>query len=326
MENFKAIELHQVRDFSRKMSATFEFLKQNFLPLGKSLVLIAGPAIFLSTFFAGDFYAGMATSGVGNPAYMTEWVTSSGFWLQMLGIFAFTILAGVFIVSVINNYVKLYDEKKSNQIEVSEVWVRVRQTFFNYLGTTILCFLVLFVAYLAAIFLGILFAAAGQVMTVIAVILFMCGFFYLAFTLALVFPIRSFERINFFSALGRAFYLVNGKWWSTFGVIFITWLISYVMALVFLLPTYIIQGIREIHTTDFTSFDAPVSSGMRFTYQILYSLSFVVNFLGQSLPLLAAMFQYFNLVERKEARGLMSRIETFGDEPAPASEQHDEHY
>lgn len=326
MENFKAIELHQVRDFSRKMSATFEFLRQNFVPLGKSLVLIAGPAIFLSTFFTGDFYAGMATSGMGNPAYMSEWITSSGFWLQLLGIFTFSVLAGVFVVSVINNYVKLYDEKKSNQIEVSEVWVRVRQTFFRYLGTTILCFIVLFVAYLAAIFLGVLFVAAGQVMTVIAIVLFMSGFLYLAFTLALVFPIRSFERINFFSAMGRAFYLVNGKWWSTFGVIFITWLIAYVMALIFLVPTYIIAGIREMHATDLSSFDAPVGGSMRVTYQILYSLSFVVNFLGQTLPLLAAIFQYFNLVERKEARGLMSRIETFGDEPTPAAEQHDEHY
>lgn len=325
MENFKAIELHQVRDFSRKMSATFEFLKQNFLPLGKSLVFIAGPAILLSTFFTGDFYAGLSASGMQQTTYITEWATSPGFWLQILGIFAFSVLAGVFIVSVINNYVKLYDEKKTNQIEVNDVWIRVRQTFPRYLGTTILCFVVLFVAYLAAIFLGVMLVPAGEVVVVIAAILLFCGYIYLMFTLALVFPIRSFERIGFFPALGRAFYLVNGKWWSTFGLIFITWLIAYVMSLLFVLPASIIQEVKNMHTTDFSSFEEP-SSGIRVTYQILYTLSFLVNFMGQSLPLLAALFQYFNLVERKEARGLMARIESFGDEPTVAPEQHDEHY
>jgi hypothetical protein len=326
MENFRAIELHQVRDFSRKVSATFEFLKQNFLPLGKSLVFIAGPAILLSTIFTGDFYAGLATSGMQQNTYVAEWVTSSGFWLQILGIVAFSILAGVFIVSVINNYVKLYDEKKTNQIEVHEVWLRVRQTFGQYLATTILCVGVMFVAYLIIVFIGVMLFQGSLVSGFVAIFIFMAGFCYLAFTLALVFPIRSFERVGFFTALSRAFYLVYGKWWSTFGVIFITWLIAYVMSFIFILPVYIIQAIQELHATDLSSFDTTPNAGQRVTYQILYSLSFVINFLGQTLPLVAALFQYFNLVERKEARGLMARIDSFGDEPAPAPEQHDEHY
>ena len=65
---------------------------------------------------------------------------------------------------------------------------------------------------------------------------------------------------------------------------------------------------------------------MALTVQLLYTFYFLVNFIGQALPLLAAMFQYFNLVERKEAKGLMSRIESFGEAPAAAPEQHDEHY
>jgi hypothetical protein len=42
MENFNAIEYHHTRDFSRKMNATFEFIRQNFKSLGKSILLLPG--------------------------------------------------------------------------------------------------------------------------------------------------------------------------------------------------------------------------------------------------------------------------------------------
>ena len=39
------IEMRKMRDFSAKINATFEFLRQNFKPLFKAIAYIAGPAI-----------------------------------------------------------------------------------------------------------------------------------------------------------------------------------------------------------------------------------------------------------------------------------------
>jgi hypothetical protein len=327
MENFRAIELHKVRDFSSKMSATFEFMRQNFLSLGKAFVFIAGPPILVASYFIGDLYGGMASrTGVGSPAPM-DWFSSSGFILQMIGIFIFYVLAGVFSVSVVNNYVRLYDEKKTNKIDVSEVWERVRSTFWKYLGTIVLIVLLLIIGYFLAAFMAVMLFQGSIALGIIALIVIMTAFMYLAITLSLILPIRTFEKIGFFEALSRSFYLIYGKWWSTFGIMTIASVIAWIISLLFFIPIIIIQTVTQLHSTDASSFDESPVASMAITIQILYTFYFLFNFVGQALPLLAAMFQYFNLVERKEARGLMSRIETFGEAPeAAAPEHHDEHY
>jgi hypothetical protein len=53
---------------------------------------------------------------------------------------------------------------------------------------------------------------------------------------------------------------------------------------------------------------------------VVYYLFYIVL---QSLPNVAIAFQYFNLVELKEARGLLSDIDTLGQQPSlPASDEH----
>ncbi len=55
MENFNAIEYHHTRDFSRKMNATFEFIRQNFKSLGKSILVIAGPPVLVASLIIATF-------------------------------------------------------------------------------------------------------------------------------------------------------------------------------------------------------------------------------------------------------------------------------
>ncbi len=326
MENFRAIELHKVRDFSAKMSVTFEFVRQNFMPLAKAFMFIAGPPILVASFFIGDLYGSMFAR-IGNPSMGSAWMSSPGYILQIIGIFIFYVLAGVFSVSVVNNYVKLYDENKTNKIEVSEVWARVRSTFWKYLGTVVLIVLLLMVGYFIAVLVAILLFQGSMALGVVAVMAVIIAFIYLAITLSLMLPIRTFEKIGFFSALSRAFFLIYGKWWSTFGLMMITSIIASLVSLVFIVPIIIIGAITTMHSTDVSRFDQNPGAAMAVTVQILYTFYFLVNFVGQALPLLAALFQYTNLVERKEARGLMSRIDSFGETPEEtAPEHHDEHY
>ena len=69
MENFNFIEFHRTRDFSRKLNATFEFVKQNFKPLGKSILFIAGPPVLVASLVSGSFMSEFMSfsSWVGNP-------------------------------------------------------------------------------------------------------------------------------------------------------------------------------------------------------------------------------------------------------------------
>src|SRR5262245_19976528 len=143
MENFRAIEYHHTRDFSCKMNATFEFIRQNIKPLGKSMLVIAGPPVLIASLIIATFmdeFLGISKAAANNPGdseiSQTYFMTIT-FWLQMVLMFTLFLVSSLMSIATINNYILLYEEKQSNKIEVSEVWNRVRETFWMYFGTTL---------------------------------------------------------------------------------------------------------------------------------------------------------------------------------------------
>jgi hypothetical protein len=54
---------------------------------------------------------------------------------------------------------------------------------------------------------------------------------------------------------------------------------------------------------------------MRLPFIVTSSLAFVAGYLFYSVPILAICFQYFSLVEQKEAAGLFEKIEQIGAPP-----------
>ncbi|MDX1628482.1 MAG: hypothetical protein R3345_07270, partial [Fulvivirga sp.] len=122
----------------------------------------------------------------------------------------------------------------------------------------------------------------------------------------------------------RCFYLIKGKWWSTFALIFVCSIIQSVVSSVFFIPWYANLIIEMLHNVDQQVFQEP-STLFQIINGITLMLYFICSNLMYSIPLIAIAFQYFNLVERKEARGLMSKIETFGTDQSP-DEDDEEHY
>ena len=323
MENFKAIEFQQERDFSKKMNATFEFIRQNFKSLSKSLLFIAGPTILLGSFFISSFYGKVfnVSQMAGDPAgaeNMLENFQTVGFWLEIAGIAVFTFLAGVFTISVVNNYMLAYEEKKTNHIEVSEIWDRVRQTLPLYMVTMILYVLALLVTYVVALVPMFLFISISPVLAFFGVLIVIGVIVYIWINLALLFFIRAYEKKGFFEAIARSFYLIRDKWWSTFGLVFITSLIAGTIASLFFIPWYINMIVTMLHSVQNNTFEEPSTLTEIFN-NVFLLLYFLASFLLQALPLIALAFQYFNLVERKEAKGLMSRIHTVGQAPTPSN-------
>jgi hypothetical protein len=143
MKTFNVIEFHRTRDFSRKLNATFEFVKQNFKPLSKSILLIAGPSVLIAGVLMGSLMSEFnvfSTLGRAGQAEDLELRFSSiSFWLEIVLMMIFYTLAAVMNVATVYNYMVLYDEKKSNVIQVSEVWARVRATFWMYFRSIAAC-------------------------------------------------------------------------------------------------------------------------------------------------------------------------------------------
>jgi hypothetical protein len=132
---------------------------------------------------------------------------------------------------------------------------------------------------------------------------------YLAVALSIFFAVKVVEGTGFMATVSRCLHLTKGKWWSTFGVLFIMMVLLYlVVAGVTITITLFSAGLGMLFQT--SSLKLPLFS------IIVSSISTLAVMLLYPPILLALAFQYFNLVERKDGIGLRRMIDSLGQAPA----------
>lgn len=328
MENFRLIEFQHKRDFSMKMNATFEFVKQNIKSLAQSILLIAGPPALIGGFVMANFmgeYMKAIFGGVGqNPEALTNYFLSVSFWLQILVGLVFGLLSFVATVATVYNYLILYEEKKTNKIEVAEVWARVRDSFWMYFFSSIFFGLLFLLAYILLVIPVVLLATISPWLVALGFIGIFVGLIYLMFGASLTFVIRAYEKNSFFDALSRSFFLVRGKWWSTFGLVFLLTLIVGAISYIFLIPYYAVTLTSALHKVSPDSFTEPSTFSVTLS-TVFFAFYYLAQVFLYTLPNVGIAFQYFNLVELKESKGLMQEIERIGQTDTNTNRP-EEHY
>lgn len=278
------IDFRQQREFGDRISLALNFLRQNFQPLGKALLVIAGPVSLVVGIIYSQFFNQVFTFQQGQEPDMNELINSMGS-ASTAAVLSFFSVA--LVMSITFEYQKLYMEREdlSNPITVTEVWNQVVKS----VGWIILAIIV----YAILVGLGLfVFVIPGIALTVY---------------LALAFPLTVFERSTL--AFGRSLKLVQNNWWSTFGFLIVISILQSIFGLVFQFPVLITTFLQALHTIDEGAFDQPDS--------VFSSVTYTISYLGgqllYSLTAVALAVQYFHLVEKSEARGLMDRIDRVGN-------------
>jgi hypothetical protein len=329
MENIEIIKLHRTRNFSRKVNATFEFIKQNFKSLSKAIIFIAGPSVLLSIAlmgsFMGDFFSVISTEN-SNPDGLEHLVTSPAFWLQGFLMLVFFMVTTVMSLSAINQYIVLYDQKKTNNIDVNDVWERVRSSFWSYVGALFLFFILFMVFYtfLAIAIAGL--AAISPALFFLGMLALYGSVIYFGVGASMTLFIMTYEKKGFFESLSRSFKLIHGEWWNSFGFYIIIYFIMSSIAMIFILPIYIYMIIMIMHSVSEGDQANPFSPAMQWTILVFFGVYYMVSVFLQLLPNIAVAIQYFNLVELKESKGLISEIESIGETPPAALNNSEEQY
>ena len=328
MEEFKAIEFQHTRDFSRKLNATFEFIRQNFKPLGKSILFIAGPPVLVGSVIGGSFigeFLNLGQSGQNTPDAFSNYFLSISFWTQMILMFVFLTVSFVIAIATINCYLIIYDQKKTNQIEVSEVWDGVRNSFWAYLGTSVLFFVLFIIAYVVLLLPIFILAEISGVLVFFGALFVIGAIIFLLISSSLTYFIQLYEKKNFVEAVRRSMRLVNhGKWWSTFGLIMVLYLIMMTVSYIFIIPYYAVLFTNTLHSVSTGTVVEPSASWKIWTI-VFFTLYYMAQMIMYALPNVGIAFQYFNLVELKEAKGLMNQIEKLG-QSSTTSNRTEEHY
>ncbi|OGX84932.1 hypothetical protein [Hymenobacter coccineus] len=293
-------DFRQERDFGQKISATFEFIGVHFRPLGRVLLYIALPAALVQGVLSGllqtQLLARVQTAATGGGAAWQRQSALYGTLFSSPTYYLNTVVSQIFttllILSVYGYLLHCLTGTAGpgRPASVADVWAVVKReflrTFLSIWGLTIV------------IMLGLLvFVLPGM---------------YLMVALSLFFIVRLVEGTGFRATLSRCLFLTRGKWWSTFGVLFIMVLLLYVLlAAAGSVATLLAGGLTLIvHSVRTPLFTVTITAITTLFTLLVYP------------PLLLVLaFQYFNLVELKESRSLHALVGQLGQAPAAAGLQ-----
>jgi hypothetical protein len=271
-------DFRQERDFGAKIGATFEFLGAHWRPLGRCLLYFVLPPTLLM---------GVALGISQTQAFDNINVLPSA------GLLLSTVAYSLMGATVYGYVLSCLRLESDQDVSPRVVWEQVRRLVPRFL--------------LASVVAGVLLILGFMVLLIPGI--------YLLVPLSLMWIVQAFENQAIGGAISRSISLARGKWWSTFGLMFVLTLLLGILNVVFQLPQLL----------------ATLSKMMRWSW--LASDVFIVacNVVSSAASMLlytplfvALLFQYFNLVERKEGVGLRSLVNSLGTAPAPVA--HDQAY
>lgn len=284
----RKIEFYRMRDFGQKLNATIEFIRANFGKFFLSLLLIAGPAALIMGLAMKDFMATAFNISANQPEDPDAVMSMFGLnYLLMIGV---SIFLGVMLSLTCYSYMELYRSREVTEFSVTDV-------FRNAIGRFGAAFVLLILTALT-VFISIVF--------------FILPGIYFAVVLSLALPILFFEKVGPIEAYKRSFRLIREKWWSTFGILIVSAIMSYVAAMIFSVPFYGVY-MFEIFTLTSTM-DQPDPSSFADMFSSWYMAASMVimmigSYLSYAIVIVALAFQYFNLAERANAYGLIDKIQ-----------------
>lgn len=304
MSETPLIEFRQTRSVSEVINATFQFIRQNVRLLGKSLLYIVGPAVAVTAIFTALFqvrFIGFGLLAEQDEEAVIGALTSIGGLLG--GTVLFSLLTTTLALVVVLGFIQLYQAHGPDGFTVDDVWRVTKQQFWRMLGTGFVVGLL------------IMLPAVIAIIPCLGILAYLAWVVWAGFTFALAFPIRMEEPVGVFDALGRSRYLVKDHFWPTAGALFLAYLIYSVLSNAFAMPALIVSFLYGMHSLD--------GGGGNFLYDLIILASTVLQTVASTalycVPVIAIVFQYFNLVEKKEHVGLMERIDQVHPETTPDS-------
>ena len=285
------VQLYKIRDFGAKINATIEYIRYNILSLLKIVLLIAAPLGLLMAIVFSGFFSTMMQVSLNpqmNPADSMAFVGQLGSSYMMMTLLSMVSFS--FLFAAIYGYMLINDKQ-----EVQPSTIEILKAIVSKIPKMVILM----------ILIGIV-SSIGFVFFVIPGI-------YLMVTLSLALPILIIEDVSIGKAFSKSFQLIKGKWWSTFGLMVITTIIASIVSYVFAIPFYALF-LADLFSSSMESGGDP--SAVFESFSSWYStagmaLMMIGSYITYLIPILALGFQYFNLSERVEGRGIRNQINEF---------------
>jgi hypothetical protein len=196
-----------------------------------------------------------------------------------------------------------YKESDAGIFNIEDVWKRTKQNFLPILFTGIGYSVIVGIVLLFTVALGMYLVFQVNAMFIFLVLSGIGLAVYLSINYSLIFIIRIEEGIRFTAALNRSKKLISDNWWFTFGLVLVVGLLQSFLMYALYIPTYIV-----LFFVAFTGLEFADSGIVKILF-IITSIITSLSVLFYAISTLAISFHYYNLVERKEAPGLLGKVE-----------------
>lgn len=296
MEYSPKIDFYQKRQFGDKLNITFVFIRENAWPYLKVQMLVAGPILLLINILMSQTQLSLLDPMqlLGSDDFISELGRIYGL------VFLNVLLTGSLVPALGYGYMQAYQHKAPKEISLADVTKGLGKRFGLIFGYGLVFFIVVIISSFFFLIPGVFFFTVLSLGTAIIV----------------------FEGSDPFTAFGRCFSLIKDKFFSTLGLIVVIFFIGYFVNMLFSLPQSIVYGIWA-----FTSLDGGTLNPSEMpAYMQVLTIVFAVfvafgSILTYSFIYIGLAFQYFNLVERRESRGLMERIHAMDQEQQDDEEE-----
>ena len=272
------------RELGDILNDTFKFIRNEFKPLFGLIFKTAGLALLILVvayvFYArsiGDF-ADFNT----NSDLTFIGMAVSGLIMLIAAVAFYSLLYGTIL-----HYIKSCI-KNNGVVVKEEVTQGIKRNFWSLIGLSIL------VGLMSGV--GFVFCVAPGV--------------YLATVLATTYAIHIFEKRSVSDSISYSFDLIKGEWWITFATLLVMFIIYYIVILIVQVPQYVYMFSKQLTVAEQLSGDPTMM--MDWGYILLTALALVVQYLMQILIVIATVFIYFNLNEKKNFTGTIETIESIG--------------
>jgi hypothetical protein len=283
METTK-IELRREREFGEVFNVTFAFIKQELKPLMRALLVFVAPFVLLLGITFVTFYSSFIkiTLEMTSPYPTNVYGMMGSLLVFLLLVLVSQTMINATIFSYLNEYLKNPDGVNNKRL-----FKEISSNFLPILGAEVL---------------GVIVIAVGFVLCILPSI-------YLGVSLSLFLIALVIEKKGIGDAFSRSFQLTHMQWGWTFLMIFTVGIINYVLYIIMQIPAYIMGFTSLMH-----NIKNPTETPQVFStaYIVYTSVVLVLSHFLYVIPNLLISFQYFNLVEIREKKSLINKIEEIG--------------
>lgn len=295
MEQTNYINFKKERELGEVITDTFAFIRQNYKVLFQIYTKVLWPVLLLMFL------------GIGYYTYVTIFMGEDLMALSQSSARpsdVFSIFSGIFIASIILliaswfYYAFLYGSyqyavnsyiQNNGEIKIEEVKEGLKHNWGSFLGVSFLASLLTFIGTMLCVVPGI----------------------YVMVPFTLLFSIMVFYKMGVSESITYSFSLIKGNWWITFFTIIVISIIYAIITYVFNLPAIIYALVKTMVSAQEGSL-ADSSFAFDWIYSLISMIASLVQYLLYPIIIVATIFIFFNLDEKKNQTGTYETIDSLG--------------